>query len=176
MQQHQLPEGWDKDWPVFPADAKGNARSGRNLDEALDQLARLARAAVILRPELEEDEVIEQQSLEVRQFLGRTSILHRFSASLCNTVLGTHNAQEILLYLEQANLFLVSLDNRRGWYRYHHLFGEMLRSRLHQKRPEINPGVPTVRSESGVAGIDTGASGTVRHAQSLGESPNFTSC
>ncbi len=85
------------------------------------------------------DEVIEQQSLEVRQFLGRTSILHQFSASLCNAVLGIHNAQEMLLYLEHANLFLVSLDNRRGWYRYHHLFGDMLRSRLQQKRPEMIP-------------------------------------
>lgn len=83
------------------------------------------------------DEVIEQQPLEVRQFLVRTSILQRFSASLCNAVLDINNAQEMLLHLEHANLFLVSLDNRRGWYRYHHLFGEMLRLRLSLKRPEM---------------------------------------
>lgn len=83
------------------------------------------------------DEVIEQQSLQVRQFLVRTSILHRFSAPLCNALLGIDNAQELLLYLERANLFLVSLDNRRGWYRYHHLFGDMLRARLDQKQPAL---------------------------------------
>ena len=85
------------------------------------------------------DEVIEQQPLEVRQFLVRTSILHRLSAPLCNTLLGIDNAQELLLTLEQENLFLVSLDNRRGWYRYHHLFGEMLRARLDQKQPTLIP-------------------------------------
>ena len=85
------------------------------------------------------DEVIEQQPLEVRQFLVRTSILNRFSASLCNAVLGIDNAQDLLRYLEQANLFLVSLDNRRGWYRYHHLFEDMLRARLDQKQPALIP-------------------------------------
>ena len=83
------------------------------------------------------DEVIEQQSLDVRQFLVRTSILQRFSAPLCNAVLDIDNAEDLLLYLEQANLFLISLDNRRGWYRYHHLFGDMLRARLGQKQPEL---------------------------------------
>jgi len=83
------------------------------------------------------DEVIEQQTLEVRQFIVRTSILQRFSAPLCNALLGIDNAQELLRYLEQANLFLVSLDNRRGWYRYHHLFGDMLRTRLDQKQPGL---------------------------------------
>ena len=83
------------------------------------------------------DEVIEQQTLEVRQFIVRTSILQRFSAPLCNALLGINNAQELLRYLEQANLFLVSLDNRRGWYRYHHLFGDMLRTRLDQKQPGL---------------------------------------
>lgn len=85
------------------------------------------------------DEVIEQQSLEVRQFLVRTSILNRFSAPLCNALLGIDNAQELLLYLEQANLFLISLDNRRGWYRYHHLFADMLHARLNQMKPELVP-------------------------------------
>ena len=85
------------------------------------------------------DEVIEQQPLEVRQFLVRTSILHRFSAPLCNALLQIDNAHDLLLYLENENLFLVSLDNRRGWYRYHHLFADMLRARLNQKRPELLP-------------------------------------
>lgn len=85
------------------------------------------------------DEVIEQQPLEVRQFLVRSSILNRLSAPLCNTLLEIDNAQELLAYLEQSNLFLIPLDNRRIWYRYHHLFGEMLRTRLDQKRPEMVP-------------------------------------
>lgn len=85
------------------------------------------------------DEVIEQQPIEVRKFLVQTAILRRLSAPLCNPLLEIDNAQEILNHLERSNLFLIPLDNRRIWYRYHHLFGEMLRTRLDQKQPEMVP-------------------------------------
>ncbi len=85
------------------------------------------------------DEVLSYQETAVQQFLMYTSVLHRFNASLCNYLLNIENAHEILLQFERENLFLVTLDNRRDWFRYHHLFGEMLRSRLEQREPDDLP-------------------------------------
>ena len=80
------------------------------------------------------EEVLQHQSESVQTFLLRTSILDRLCGPLCDTVLLDPSAsgQATLEYLERANLFIVSLDNQRGWYRYHHLFAELLRQRLHQ--------------------------------------------
>ena len=80
------------------------------------------------------EEVLQQQSARVQTFLLRTSILDRLCGPLCDAVLLDHSAsgQETLEHLEQANLFIVPLDNERRWYRYHHLFADLLRQRLHQ--------------------------------------------
>lgn len=78
-------------------------------------------------------EVLSNQSEEIQEFLLKTSILKQFTAPLCDAVLGTDNESiRILPYLEQANLFLVLLDNERVWYRYHHLFADLLNTRLNQ--------------------------------------------
>lgn len=78
------------------------------------------------------DEVLHQQPVRVQAFLLRTSILERLCGPLCDAVLRdpSGSGQETLEYLERANLFLVPLDNERRWYRYHHLFAELLRQRL----------------------------------------------
>ena len=78
------------------------------------------------------EEVLQQQSESVQTFLLRTSILDRLCGPLCDAVLGSPSAsgQETLEYLEHANLFIVPLDNERRWYRYHHLFSDLLRQRL----------------------------------------------
>ena len=80
------------------------------------------------------EEVLEQQSESVQTFLLRTSILDRLCGPLCDAVLLDPSAsgQETLEYLEHANLFIVPLDDERRWYRYHHLFADLLRQRLHQ--------------------------------------------
>jgi LuxR family maltose regulon positive regulatory protein len=80
------------------------------------------------------EEVLQQQSESVQTFLLRTSILDRLCGSLCDAVLldSSTSGQETLEYLERANLFIVPLDNERHWYRYHHLFGDLLRQRLGQ--------------------------------------------
>ena len=80
------------------------------------------------------EEVLGQQSESVQTFLLRTSILERLCSPLCDAVVSDPSAsgQETLEYLERANLFLVPLDDERRWYRYHHLFAELLRQRLHQ--------------------------------------------
>jgi LuxR family maltose regulon positive regulatory protein len=72
------------------------------------------------------EEVLNSQPEEVREFLQRTSILDQLSASLCEAVTGQEASRENLHYLENNNLFLVSLDEERTWYRYHALFSELL--------------------------------------------------
>ncbi len=80
------------------------------------------------------EEVLQQQPESIETFLLHTSILDRLCGSLCDAVLLNPSAsgQETLEYIERANLFIVPLDNERRWYRYHHLFVELLRQRLHQ--------------------------------------------
>jgi LuxR family maltose regulon positive regulatory protein len=78
------------------------------------------------------EEVISQQPEEVRDFLYETSILEQFTAPLCDAISGRHDSDTILDHVAQANLFLIPLDDERQWYRYHHLFAELLRKRLKQ--------------------------------------------
>jgi LuxR family transcriptional regulator, maltose regulon positive regulatory protein len=80
------------------------------------------------------EEVLQRQSESVQTFLLRTSILDHLCGPLCDAVVrdSTASGQATLEYLERANLFLVPLDNERRWYRYHHLFADLLRQRLHQ--------------------------------------------
>lgn len=75
-------------------------------------------------------EVLLHQPEELQRFMQRTSILERFCAPLCDTLLDQDDSQSILEQLDQANLFLIPLDNERYWYRYHHLFAQLLRQRL----------------------------------------------
>ncbi|TMD69453.1 MAG: hypothetical protein E6I91_02035 [Chloroflexi bacterium] len=83
------------------------------------------------------EEVLRQQPEHVRTFLLQTSILDRLNGSLCDAVTGQARSQEMLEQLEQANLFLIPLDDERSWYRYHHLFADALRFRLNQTYPDL---------------------------------------
>jgi LuxR family maltose regulon positive regulatory protein len=76
------------------------------------------------------EEVLSQQPPSVINFLLKTSILDRLTASLCDAVTGESGSQELLTQLEQSNVFLSSMDDDQRWYRYHHLFGDLLRKRL----------------------------------------------
>ncbi len=80
------------------------------------------------------EEVLNHQPPHIQDFLLKTSILDRICGALCDAVLhdAGHSSQHILEYIRQANLFLIPLDNERQWYRYHHLFGDLLRKRLQQ--------------------------------------------
>jgi LuxR family maltose regulon positive regulatory protein len=84
-------------------------------------------------------EVLARQPEPLRTFLVRTSILQRLSASLCDAVLEADNSAGLLAELEQANLFLIALDDHRQWYRYHHLFGQLLGLELAEREPELLP-------------------------------------
>jgi LuxR family transcriptional regulator, maltose regulon positive regulatory protein len=80
------------------------------------------------------EEVLNRQPEAIQRFLLKTSVLERLSAPLCAALLGesSSHAQEMLDTLERSNLFLVPLDNRRQWFRYHHLFANLLRHKLEQ--------------------------------------------
>jgi LuxR family maltose regulon positive regulatory protein len=81
------------------------------------------------------DEVLAQRPKGTRDFLLQTSILDRMTGPLCDTVTGQEGGQNVLERLQQANLFIVPLDNRRRWYRYHRLFADLLRQRLKESTP-----------------------------------------
>src|ERR687884_945584 len=82
------------------------------------------------------DEVLDQQPVSVRRFLLDTSILDRLSGPLCDAITGWDDGRAVLETLERRNLLVVPLDNRRHWYRYHHLFADVLQARLLAERPE----------------------------------------
>ncbi len=84
------------------------------------------------------EEVLQQQSESIQTFLLRTSILDRLCGPLCDAVLGSPSVcgQETLEYLEHGNLFIIPLDNERRWYRYHHLFADVLRMHLMAEQPD----------------------------------------
>jgi len=82
------------------------------------------------------EEVLNQQTAEYTDFLLSTSILDQFNASLCNTLTQNTDSQTILNQLVEKNLFIISLDNQQQWYRYHHLFADLLRKRINNLAPD----------------------------------------
>ena len=80
-------------------------------------------------------EVLQHQPEQVRGFLLETSVLERLSGGLCDAVTGRTDSQVMLEQVERAGLFLVPLDEVRGWWRYHQLFADLLRARLQQQQP-----------------------------------------
>ena len=86
-------------------------------------------------------EVLEGQPPQMRSFLLHTSVLGRLSGALCDAVLQATGSASILEKIERENLFLVPLDMSRRWYRYHHLFGELLRAELHRSEHDSVAGL-----------------------------------
>jgi len=81
------------------------------------------------------EEVLQRQPAEVRSFLLRTSVLSRLTGSLCDAVTGQDGGRAMLEALDRGNLFVVPLDDRRRWYRYHHLFADVLQAHLLEEQP-----------------------------------------
>ena len=113
------------------------------------------------------DEVLDGQTGPVRAFLLETSVLERLSGELCDAVTGRAGSQALLQDIERAGLFLVPLDEVRGWWRYHHLFADLLRARLEQEQP----GRVQELHRAAAAWSDEHALGddAVRHAQAAGD-------
>src|SRR5262252_236587 len=108
------------------------------------------------------DEVLDGQPPPVRAFLLETSVLDRMSGGLCDAVTGQTGGQAMLEQIERAGLFLMPLDEVRGWWRYHHLFADLLRVRLDEEQPsrvpELHRAAATWSDEHGLA------DDAVRHA------------
>ena len=85
------------------------------------------------------EEVLDRQPPEVRDFLLRSAVLERLTGSLCDAVLETTDSGQMLEVLERRNLFVVPLDAQRRWYRYHHLFADVLRAHLLAEQPDRLP-------------------------------------
>src|SRR5512133_2827884 len=113
------------------------------------------------------EEVLDREPDELRQFLLETSVLERLSGPLCEAVTGRADSQQLLEQTERANLFLVPLDEVRGWWRYHQLFTDLLRARLHQQQPERVPQLHRAAAAwSEAHGL---ADDAVRHALAAGD-------
>jgi hypothetical protein len=112
-------------------------------------------------------EVLQHQPEPVRTFLLETSVLERLSGPLCDAVTGRTDGQVMLEAIERAGLFLVPLDEVRGWWRYHHLFADLLRARLQQQQQqrvtELHRAAAAWSQEHGLA------DDAVRHALGAGD-------
>jgi len=113
------------------------------------------------------EEVLERQSEQVRTFLLETSVLERQSGELCDAVTGRPGSQALLEQAERAGLFVVPLDEVRGWWRYHHLFADLLRARLQTEQPGrvgvLHRNAAAWYAERGLA------DDAIRHAVAAGE-------
>ena len=87
------------------------------------------------------DEVLQHQPQQVRDFLLHTAVLDRLSGPLCDAVTAGADGSAMLERLERANLFVVALDEDRSWFRYHHLFADVLRARVRSEEPDLLPGL-----------------------------------
>jgi ATP/maltotriose-dependent transcriptional regulator MalT len=103
-----------------------------------DFIARFAGTQQHILDYLVEDVLLAQPG-QVQLFLMQTSILDRMTGALCEAVTRQAQAADMLAYLDKANLFLIPLDGERRWYRYHHLFAELLRARLAAQSPTLIP-------------------------------------
>jgi LuxR family maltose regulon positive regulatory protein len=113
------------------------------------------------------DEVLEGQPEPVRKFLLETAVLERLSGPLCDAVTDRTDSQAMLEAIERANLFLVPLDEVRGWWRYHQLFTDLLQVRLHQDQPDR---VPQLHHAAASWHEEQGfVDGAVHHAAAAGE-------
>jgi len=102
-----------------------------------------------------------------RRLAGAVTVLERLSGPLCDAVTGRPGGQKLLEQVEQAGLFLVPLDEVRGWWRYHHLFADLLRVRLQQQQPEQ---IPALYRNAAARCDEHGlADGAIRHAVAAGE-------
>jgi hypothetical protein len=113
------------------------------------------------------EEVLERQDGQLRTFLLETSVLERLSGELCDAVTGGSGSQALLEQVERAGLFLVPLDEVRGWWRYHHLFADLLRARLQAEQPsraaQLHDNAAAWSQEHGLA------DDAIRHAMAAGE-------
>ncbi len=115
------------------------------------------------------EEVLSRQPAEIRRFLMQTSILSSFCAPLCESVTGVASATDIIGILDRENLFVLPLDDKRQWFRYHHLFAQVLRSELSRTEPDLVPVLH--RRASNWHRLSGSANQAIGHALAAGDAP-----
>src|SRR5713226_8337060 len=115
-------------------------------------------------------EMLERQPDDVKDLLLRTSLLDRVNGELADLLTGRPGSERILLELEDANAFVVSLDPERTWFRYHHLFGDLLRLELRRALPEEVPALH--RRAAGWFTLQGRVAEAIRHTQAAGDWPD----
>ena len=113
------------------------------------------------------EEVLQRQPEPVRSFLLQTAILDRLNGSLCDAVTGQEDGSAQLEALERGNFFVVPLDDKRHWYRYHHLFAEVLSMHLMAEQPDQVPALHRRASEWYEQ--NGSAADAIRHALAAGD-------
>ena len=112
-------------------------------------------------------EVLDEQPADVRDFLLGTAVLERLTGALCDAVTASSGGAQMLESLERRNLFVVPLDDQRRWYRYHHLFADVLTAHLQRERPTA---VPELHRRASAWFADAGQpEPAVRHALAAGD-------
>jgi LuxR family maltose regulon positive regulatory protein len=124
-------EGWAAGLQLAALSARGRTGAG-DVGEFVDAFTGTHRFVL----DYLVDEVLAGQPDDVRAFLLDTSVLGELTGPLCDAVTGRNDGHQMLDVLERSNLFIVPLDGQRQWYRYHHLFGDALRSELTASHPE----------------------------------------
>ena len=115
-------------------------------------------------------EMLERQSEDMQNLLLRTSLLERINGDLADLLTGRSGSERFLLRLEDANAFVISLDPERTWFRYHHLFGDLLRLELRRRLPEE---VPALHRRAAWWFTRHGqAAEAIRHTQAAGDWPD----
>ena len=119
-------------------------------------------------------EILDRAQRDVRLFLTRTAVLDEMCGSLCDATLGTTGSTDMLASIEQSNLFLVPLDRRREWYRYHGLFRDLLRADLMRAEPDLVPELH--RRASGWYESNGELERAMEHAQASGKASGPLVC
>ncbi len=125
---HEKTEGWITGLQLAAISLSENASPGQFIDNFTGSHRHIFHFLI--------EEVFTRQPEAVRDFLLQTSVLKRFSASLCRTVTGQEDSAELMAELERKNLFLIALDEEGLWYRYHPLFADLLLHQLKRKMPD----------------------------------------
>ena len=141
------------------------ALSARTIDDRHSFVAELAGSDRLIGDYFRE--LLDDQPSSLRAFLLETSILERLCAPLCNAVTGRADCADQLEAADRSNLFLTSLDSRREWFRYHPLFGDLLRQELTQSSPELESELH--RRASAWHGEHGNGDEAIRHATAAGD-------
>jgi len=156
---HQRTEGWAAGLRLAAISLAGHPDPGRFVAEFSGSDRTVAEYLVA--------EMLGRQPDDVQQLLLRTSLLDRVNGELADLLAGRPGSERVLLGLEDANAFVVSLDPERTWFRYHHLFGDLLRLELRRRLPEQVPVLH--RRAAGWFAAHGQVADAIRHTQAAGD-------